>query len=379
MLSFQRYIFSDAGRTLFAIIATLSVLSLLAQGLTYIEIIRENRQSVSVYLKIILLGAPKVLALLTPLALFVASVWSLNRIHKDSEIIVVQATGMTHWQVASPLLRLAACVMVIHLGLNLWGQPAAQRELRETLIKARTDLATTLIKPGQFTTRDNLTFFARERAGNQLLGIIISDASQENNVVDYLAHSGRFTNIDGKLAFLMSNAQIHQKNDSNDLSVLELDLYKYDLSPLLREEGDTILKASDRSLAKLIRLDPTSHHDSIAADEFLAEAHNRLSTPLLNLAMVLLAIWAILGADYNKLGYGRRIIKASVFALLLLILHIVAHSEAENTPRLNALQWMLPLGTILGLGLSHFIQVNFLSIMGWPLKFLKTSRNRGLT
>jgi len=378
MLSFQRYIFSNTGRALFAIVATLSILSLLAQGLTYIEIIRENRQSFTVYLKIILLGAPKVLALLTPLALFVASIWSLNRIHKDSEIIVVQATGMTHWQVASPLLRLAACLMVIHLGLNLWGQPAAQRELRETLIEARTDLATTLIKPGQFTTRDDLTFYARESVGGELIGIVISDASQKNDVVDYLARSGRFTRTDGKLAFLMSDVQIHQKNNTNELSVLELDLYRYDLSPLLREDGDTILKASDRSLSKLIWLDPTSHHDATAADEFLAEAHNRLSSPLLNLAMVLLAIWAILGADYNKLGYGRRIIKASVFALLLLILHIVAHSEAESTPGLNILQWLFPLGVIFGLSLSHFQRVNFRALILWPLKRFKPSTGRGL-
>lgn len=373
MLSFQRYIFRDTARALFVIVATLSVLSLLAQGLTYTEIIRENEQSITVYLKIISLGAPKVLSLLVPLALFVAAVWSLNRVQKDAEIIVVQATGMTHWQVASPLFRLAVFMMVLHLGLNLWGQPASQRELRETLIEARTDLATSLIKPGQFTTKGDLTFYARDRSGPDLQGIIISDATDPKDIIDYIARSGRFRQVEGKPAFIMSDAQIHQKDTNNELSILDLDLYKYDLGIFAREESDVILKASDRFLPELIWLDPTSHVDTIAKDQYVAEFHNRLTTPLLNVAMVMLAIWAILGADYNKLGYGRRITKASVFALLLIILHIVAHSESKNEPALNILQWLLPLGTIFGLGLRHFarVRLNLPKLLTYPFRALK--------
>ena len=356
MLSFQRYMFKDTLRGLLLIIVTLSVLSLLAQGLAYTEVIRENQQSTAVYLKIVGLGAPKVLGLLLPIALFVASLWSLNRIQKDAEIMVVQATGMTHWQVASPLMRLGVLMMILHLGLNLWGQPAAQRELRETLVDARTDLASSLIRPGQFTNRGALTLYARDRNGADLEGVFISDATDPGTVADYLAQTARFVEVEGKPAFLMANAQIHQKDSAGELSIIELEQYKYDLAPFLTEETDIVLKASDRFLPELIWLDETNYVDAQSRDQFTAEVNNRLSTPLLNIAMILLAIWAILGGDYSKLGYANRIARASVFAGLLIVLHIVSHSESKNDPMVNIAQWLLPLGAIFFLSFKHFAQ-----------------------
>ncbi|MEL7130439.1 MAG: LptF/LptG family permease, partial [Pseudomonadota bacterium] len=130
MLRVQTYLFYQALRALLIIVGGLSVIALLTQGLSRTDLIVESGQSAWVYLKVVGLGAPQVIGLLTPLALFVSCTWSLNRIHRDSEIVVAQAAGMTQWQVASPLIRLASIVAVLHLVMNLWVQPLAQRELR---------------------------------------------------------------------------------------------------------------------------------------------------------------------------------------------------------------------------------------------------------
>ncbi|MFT5775394.1 LptF/LptG family permease, partial [Hyphomonas sp.] len=152
MSKVQTYLFYEVLRAVLIIVGGLAMLALLAQGLSRTDLILENRQSALTYFYIVMLGAPQVIALLTPLALFVAGVWSLNRIHKDSEIVVAQAAGMTPWQIASPIMRLAVLCTVAHLALNLWVQPAAQRAMRETVSVARADLAAALIRPGQFTT-----------------------------------------------------------------------------------------------------------------------------------------------------------------------------------------------------------------------------------
>ena len=354
MLSFQRYLFSDTLRTLLVIIATLCVLSLLAQGLTYTEIIQENQQSILLYLKIVTLGSTKVLGLLFPLALFVSCVWCLNRLQRDAEILVVQATGMTYWQLASPFFRLTTFVVLFHLGLNLWAQPAAQRELRETIDEARTNLVTALIRPGEFTVSGDLTFFARARSGDDIYGVFISDATAKDDVVDYVANSGRFVIVDQKPALLLQQVQIHQRDDFGELSFLDLEQYRYDLTPYIREETDTLLKPPDRFLPELIWVDEQNYYEARARDEFTAEIHARLTSPLLSFAMVLLALWAVLGADYDKLGYVRRIMHASTFAVLLIILHILAASESKNDPALNLVQWLLPLGTSIALAERYF-------------------------
>ena len=343
MLKFQKYLFRDALRAFAIIMLTLLVLALLAQGLTWTEILQDNRQGLLIYFKVVGLGAPKALALLVPLALFIACVWSLHRMQKDAEIVVVQATGMSNWQVASPLLRLACLVAVGHLVLNLWVQPNAQRAMRDTLVEIRADLASSLIRPGQFSSSGpNLTFYARDRRGDDLQGLLISDSTNPDDVVDYLAQAGRIENVDGKPALIMRTGQIHRPGASGDLSILLFEQYVFDLTPFIREDTDTVLEASDRFLPELLRIDETNYIDVQSKDEFFAEANLRLTAPLLNIAMAFLAAIAIIGGEYRNNKYIRRIGRVTLWALALIIVHVVVKASAESTPLLSIGLWLIP-------------------------------------
>ena len=149
MTKIQLHLFKQVVQAVLIIVGSLVMVALLAQGLSRTDLILENRQSAITYFYIVMLGSPQVIALLLPLALFVAGVWSLNRIHKDSEIVVAQAAGMTRWQVASPVLRLAIVCMVVHLGVNLWVQPMSQRAMREAVAEARMRFRLTANGDGQ--------------------------------------------------------------------------------------------------------------------------------------------------------------------------------------------------------------------------------------
>lgn len=367
MYKFQRYIFAQTLRSVLIIIAALSILALLSQALNWTELITESGQSAGIFLKVVLLGAPKVLALLIPIALFIASTQTLNRIHKDSEIIVAQATGMTHWQVAAPLLRLATYAALAHLAINLWVQPAAQQSLRVTLFDARTDLATTLIRPGQFTSvGSDLTFFARENNSGILGGLLISDTRNADDTADFIAETGRITVIEGSPTLVLTTGEIHQIETDGSLSILRFDQYPFDLTQFVREGTDTVLKASDRFLPQLVRLDPTNYFDIVAKDEFRAEAHYRLSAPLFNFVMVLLSVFAVLGGDYNRGGYNRRIALASAIVAGIIVLQLSIQAAAAGANALNFAQWLLPIGLLVVLGIARFTRV-----------FRKKPTNRG--
>ena len=358
MYRFQRYIFVETLRSMLIIISGLSVLAMLSQALNWTELITESGQSAGVFLKVVFLGAPKVLALLIPIALFIAATQTLNRIHKDSEIIVAQATGMTHWQVAAPLLRLATYAALIHLIINLWVQPAAQQHLRVTLLDARTDLATTLIRPGQFTSVGNdLTFYARENTGGILRGLLISDTRDADDTADFIAETGRITELEGAPTLILTTGEIHQIETDGSLSVLRFDQYPFDLTQFVREGTDTVLKASDRYLPQLVKLDSTNYFDTVASDEFRAEAHYRLSAPLLNFVMIMFAILAILGGDYHRGGYNRRIALTSAGVALTIILQLSIQAGAAGNHALNFVQWLLPLGLLAWLGTAYFTQI----------------------
>ncbi len=357
MTKIQAHLFYQVLQAVLIIVGGLAMVALLAQGLTRTDLILESRQSALTFFYIVLLGAPQIIALLTPLALFVAGVWALNRIHKDSEIVVAQAAGMTRWQVASPILRLAVMCLVFQLTVNLWVQPLAQRQMREAVAEARADLAAALIRPGQFTTNgERLTFYAREQVGGELRGVLISDMTDPEFPTDILARSASLATLDGRPTLVLRDALSQQLDANDQLSILEFDQYMFDLTDFMKEDSDIVLKASDKFLHELFFVDRKNYFELKEADTFLAEAHSRLASPLLNIVMAMLAIFAVLGGDFSRQGYTRRIAVAGAAAIVILVIQLALQSAAADSPGLNLVQWLLPAGVIGALAYIYFHQ-----------------------
>lgn len=355
MTKIQLHLFRQVLQAVLIIVGSLVMVALLAQGLSRTDVILENRQSALTYFYIVMLGSPQVIALLLPLALFVASVWSLNRIHKDSEIVVAQAAGMTRWQVASPVLRLAVVCMLVHMSVNLWVQPMSQRAMREAVAEARADLAAALFRAGQFTSNgERLTFYARDQVGGELRGVLISDMTNPEYPTDILARSAALVTVDGRPTLLLRDALSQQLDSNQQLAVLEFDQYMFDLTDFMKEDSELVLKASDKFLHELLFVDRKNYFESKEADSFLAEANARLTSPLLNIAMALMAIFAVLGGDFSRQGYSRRISIATGGAILVLVVHLALQSAAADDPSLNIALWAVPALTGLALGWIYF-------------------------
>ncbi len=342
----QKYIFFSVLKAVVTIVGGLAVLALLAQGLSQTDLIVDNRQSALTYLRVVALGAPQIIAVLGPIALFVGALNALNRIHRDSEIVVAQSAGMTRWQIASPVIRLAVAVAIAHLCVNLFVQPMAQRELRQTISDARADLASSLIRPGAFTYPvEGLTIYVRESSGGVFRNMMIADTRFEENEVIYIAQTGNVIEIEGQPAIRMTSGQIQQVDQQNQLSVLNFDDYVFELTDFLAEDSDLVLKASDRFLHELFFPDLGDYVQNQNQDLYLAEAHLRIASPLLNLAMGMIAVLAVIGGNFSRRGYQKRIAIATGGALVLVILSLSIPPSAESDPALNILQYLIPLGT----------------------------------
>ena len=116
-----------------------------------------------------------------------------------------------------------------------------------------------------------------------------------------------------------------------------------------------ILEESDRYLPELFYPDMTNHYDNRNADMLLAEGHARLSSPLLNLAMAMLAIYAVLGGDFSRRGYAKRIAVASSAALMLRLAAFAGTSAAGDDPELNIVQYAIPIFVILLVSAFYFL------------------------
>lgn len=348
MNTVSAYIFRQALGPLLAILGALAAIAILTQGLNQLDIIITNRRAGLAFAYVTVLALPQLLSLILPMAVFIAVVYALNRMHSESEIAVLYGAGVSRQRIARPIIQLAVLAALAHLAVNVVVQPWSFKERRETLYALRTDIASSLIEEGSFTyPTEGLTLYARSRGGGgELRDLLINDARPDLPIT-YTARAGAIVTIEGKPAIVMRDGQIQQQQESGSVDVLDFDRYVLQMGTTLEEPDFFFLKASDRTLYELFYPDRTSHYDQRNVNRFLAEAHSRLSAPLLNIALAMIALAGVLSGEFSRQGYTRRIMGAAFWALLVRLIALATPAAATDDPRLNALQYALPLGVIL--------------------------------
>jgi lipopolysaccharide export system permease protein len=275
----------------------------------------------------------------------VAALLTLNRLHIEQEIVVCFAAGMSRWRVVSPAIRLAVAAALVTLVVNLWVQPWCARAMREELFRIRTDLAASLVKPGEFTQpAPGLTVYVQDvEQGGVLKNLFIYQELPEGGSTTYTARRGIITKRDGMPVLLMQKGSNEGFNSAGVLNYLAFDEYTLDLSPYIKSEERLHYKTADRYLHELVFPDFSQVWEQRNRKQMLAEAHYRVSSPLYNLTFVSLALWAVLGGSFSRLGYGRRVARAALIAAVVRIVGFGVQAACAGAVPLNVLQYLTPL------------------------------------
>lgn len=324
--------------------AALTAVALLSQSLSALDIIVSQRQSALVFAKVTLLAMPQLLNMVLPIAVFVAALVALNRLHTEQEIVVCFAGGMSRWRVIAPALRLAGMIMILALAVNLWVQPMAAREMRQTLFSVRTDLASTLIREGEFTNpAPGLTVYAQSVDATGLIhNLFIHQEKSGSSATTYTADEGRLEKRGDRPVLVMHKGSMQEFSETDVLNFLTFDDYPYDLSPFMSSSELIHYKPSDRYLHELLFPDLTQDWEKRNRLKLMAEGHSRISSPLYNVALMAMALTAIIGGGFSRMGYGRRIAVMSAIAVGVRILGFVVQAAAEEAAWLNVLQYAVP-------------------------------------
>jgi lipopolysaccharide export system permease protein len=341
----QRYLFRQLlGHTLVAT-AALTGVAVLTASLSVLDILVNDRQSPVIFAEVTLLATPQIIAMILPLAVCVAGLIGLNRLHTEQEIVICFAGGMSRWRVAAPAIRLAGFVAVVNLVINLWVQPFCYREMRTILMAVRADIATTLIRPGEFThPSPGLTVFAQtmDQTGD-IKNLFLDKASANGASTTYMAAQGRFAKRNGDPVLVLHGGSIQQFSKTGVLDVLSFDENVLPLKPFLAIEGEVLYHPTDRYLHELFFPDLRRAWERVNYKKLLSEGNGRLASPLYNLAFMSLALAAVLGGAFSRLGYGARIAVAGGAGLAVRVLGFIAGAAADGNVALNLLQYTPPL------------------------------------
>ncbi|MDP4025684.1 LPS export ABC transporter permease LptF [Methylobacterium sp. NEAU 140] len=355
MRQIERYIFRIALGASLACLVGLTGTIWVTQALRELDLVTAKGQTLVVFLFVTALSLPTLVVVIAPVALFIGTIYALNKLNGDSELIVMAAAGMPPRALLRPFLTLALMVSVLVGFLVVAVMPASFQELRDVITRVRGDFIANVVKEGQFTQLDNgITFHFRERgAGGTLDGLFIQDRREAGKTKVYLAERGNAVDVDGQSYLILERGSVlQQQKDSRDSSILTFERYTIDLAAFAPPDSDTIYKPRERSTAQLLFPDRSEGYYQIQKGRFRAELHDRLSAWLYPIALVFIAFAALGDPRTTRQGRGVAIGAAILAVVALRIAGFAAVSAAARSPGAVAAVYAVPLAAI---GLSSLL------------------------
>jgi lipopolysaccharide export system permease protein len=319
MSMIERYMLRQLVVVAALVTLTLTLAIWLTQSLRFVELIVNRGLSLQSYLYLTLLLLPSFLSLMLPVSLFTAVLFTYNKLITDSELIVLRAAGLGPFQLARPALFLASVVVLMGYVLSLYLLPWSYRQFKDLEFNVRTDYSSVLLKEGAFNNiSPGITVYIRSReADGELQGILIHDNRVRDKSFTLMAERGRLALTEEGPRVILVNGNRQQVDPANGkLSLLYFDRYSVDLGKIGQAQENRWREPRERFLHELL-FPSNDPNDQAYAARLRAEAHSRLSSPLLGFAFTLVSLAALLSGEFNRRGQARRVLAAIALAAIL--------------------------------------------------------------
>jgi len=339
----------------------------LTQSLRLLDLVINRGQSAPTFLYLTLLIIPSLLVIILPIAYFAGTLFSLNKLNSDSELVVMSAAGFSRAQIAVPVLIAAVIVMALTYLCGLYLMPAGQRAMKDKVVDIRADIGAALLNEGEFNTpAQGLTVFIRELdSDGTIRGVLVHDNRTVTHPITYLAVSGVLAQTPAGARLIMFDGTVEESARAGaQLSVLKFQRYVFDLDQFASPARVTDRATSERYLPELFW--PSARLPQRLRNAYIAEGHNRLSQPLYCLAFAMIALAAILRGRRARGANALRITFAALAAALVRIAGYGVQGLAVRDPSFDILFYLIPLA---GAAVALSVLAGF-----DPLAWLRRSR-----
>ncbi|MGZ5932980.1 MAG: LPS export ABC transporter permease LptF [Rhizomicrobium sp.] len=316
----------------------------LTQSLRLLDLVINRGQSAPTFVYLTLLIIPSLLVIILPIAYFAGTLFSLNKLNSDSELVVMSAAGFSRAQIAVPVLLAAMIVMALTYLCGLYLMPAGQRAMKDKVVDIRADIGAALLNEGEFNTpADGLTVFIRElNSDGTIRGVMVHDNRNKKNPITYLAVRGQLAQTPGGARLIMFDGTVEQSGHAGgQLTVLKFQRDVFDLDQFASPTRATNRATSERYLSELFW--PSPQLPQKLRNAYIAEGHNRLSQPLYCIAFAMIALAAVLRGRRARGANALRLAIAALAAAIVRIAGYGVQGLAVGSPSLVFLFYLIPL------------------------------------
>ncbi|MBH20633.1 MAG: hypothetical protein CML98_02525 [Rhodobiaceae bacterium] len=351
MRNINRYIFQNILVIFIVIVTIMTSLAWITQTLRYIPLIIEKDRSIFDFLSLTSLLYPWLLSLMAPSSLLIASVIVMDKMIRDSELVILNSSGISPYQKTLPFLKISILVTLLIYLFSIYITPWSMQNFREKITTIKSDIISGSFQENEFIHPDeDFTIFVADRNENgDFIGVIINDASDRKNMVTYSAKKAKLYSLYNQILLEMTDGKIFNANKDllgEDMEIISFESYTINLSNVVTTAQKVYFKPSEKSIGELlnpINVPAEEIHRNI---QYRNEAHIRLSNPLYTISFVFIALF-FLQKDLNfRLLKSRYIVYVAGSCLLLKILGISISSKIKNY-ELYLIHYAIPISVIL--------------------------------
>ncbi len=342
------YILNQSLGTALFVTLALTAAIWLTQSLRLVDLIVNHGLSAGIFFYLGILTLPRFLEIVLPIGIFIAVLFTYNKLIAESEIVVMRAAGLSQLGLARAAIFLSLIGTLLLLLLAAYFLPAATRAFKDLQFQIRNRFASAVLQEGTFTTlSENLTVFVRGReASGEFIGFLVQDERDRQKPITIVAERGAFVpGADGSRILLVNGNRQQLDRASGKLSILTFDKYTLDLSDLHDVPEARTREPQERFFSELFfardaENDPTLHR------ALLVEANQRLAATLAPLGFSFIALTALLGGEFNRRGQIRRILFAVMLAFLFETLDLALRNLASRNLMYIPLLYLNTLGPV---------------------------------
>ena len=314
----------------------------LTQAVRLIDTVVASGQSARVFLEFSGLVLPQVLVIVLPLAGIGAALHALNRLYTDSELVVMMGAGFGPLGMLRPVATFGGLLALAMLVVLTVLVPRTGAILAERTRAIRSDLANALILERQFLHPvTGLTLFISEADGSgEMRGMFLNDQRDPERPVTYSAEYALLLREGMEARLVMREGVALAGGTEGELTAVRFDEFVFDLSDLLREDGERVPRPSEYPVWQLLNPTPEMLAGGYSLGDFVSEGHYKLTMPLLALVYPMIALVTLLAGGYRRSGFGRRVVVAVGVAALLQVLMFALRARVVERPELWALMYL---------------------------------------
>lgn len=319
----------------------------LTQALRYIDFIVNRGLSIGDFMYLAMLLLPSLLMVVLPVSFFIGVLFAYQKLASDSELVVLKASGLSSMQLARPAIVTGVSVTALVALIAFYIMPISKHQFKETQNFLRDNYSSVLLQEEVFNSPiPGLTVFVRERddAGN-MKGILVHDNRLKGMNTTMMADEGKLIQTAKGPRFQLTKGLRQERNEKGQMSWLHFDSYGLDLSFYTNRAGKR-KKGEDEYLIHEL-FDLANHTDDGKRNALLAQAHQRLTWPLVSLALGLLAATGLLKSDFNRRRSWKLTGLISFAAVLFVIAMFGVANAMVKQPELMPMIYILSIGAIL--------------------------------